>query len=303
MRKLENSKIMPDYQIICGIVVLYRPQTQMINHIINLLESVDHIVVVINGSANLDLNCIQNNKDITTLYNKDNIGLAAGLNQGIDYALKKKQADYVLLLDQDSKVSSDMPRMLMEHLRRAEKLGMAPACIGPVLIDERMPSAKVANLLYSDSGLIEVAAIATSGTLISRTSYMAIGPMLEKLFIDSIDYEWCFRAKSQGYRIFIAQNQRMLHNMGDKGINILGKFKPIHQSPIRHYYIIRNSLFMLKLSYVPIGWKFFEFFKNIRRVIFYIIVSSDRIATIKYTYYAINHFMYNIMGKAEFGEK
>jgi rhamnosyltransferase len=79
----------------------------------------------------------------------------------------------------------------------------------------------------------------------------------------------------------------MIHDMGDIGINYWGQYKPIHRSPIRHYYIIRNTLYLVRLTYVPIRWKLVELLKTFRRIMAYLVFSSDRLASVRLIFLGI----------------
>ncbi len=61
--------------------------------------------------------------------------------------------------------------------------------------------------------------------LIGRAAYEAIGGMRDELFIDGIDHEWCFRAKSLGYRTFVARDVTMSHDMGEVGVSLFGRYQ------------------------------------------------------------------------------
>jgi rhamnosyltransferase len=113
----------------------------------------------------------------------------------------------------------------------------------------------------------------------TKFSYQSIGPVLDSLFIDGIDHEWCFRARKHGLKVALSSSVTMMHNMGDEGFSYLGTYKPIHRSPIRHYFITRNTIYLSKLSHVPFSWKLKELLKMARRLFFYLIVSNDRMMT------------------------
>jgi len=61
------------------------------------------VVIVDNGS---DQKPQTPNSDIKIIYNKENLGFSGGNNVGIKYALENN-ADYVLLLNDDTIVSKD----------------------------------------------------------------------------------------------------------------------------------------------------------------------------------------------------
>jgi len=83
-----------------------------------------------------------------------------------------------------------------------------------------------------------------------------IGIMDESLFIDHVDTEWFLRAKAKGYASFGICGTIMEHKLGDYLFNFwFGKKRtlPVH-SPLRLYYVFRNSILLYKRPYVSKKW-------------------------------------------------
>ena len=74
--------------------------------------------------------------------------------------------------------------------------------------------------------------------------------MREDFFIDALDIEWCLRAKSLGYEVAMTNKAMMKHSIGEEANN-----KIEGHSPFREFYICRNSIAMIGLSHIPIGFK------------------------------------------------
>ena len=121
----------------------------------------------------------------------------------------------------------------------------------------------------------------------SLAAYQAGVPMMEELFIDGIDHEWCFRAWSKGYAVRVSNRVTMLHDMGDASLNYFGRYKPVHRSPVRHYYVVRNTLYLTRLAYLPLGWRLRELLKTPRRIAAYVLFSSDRWRTVRLIAHAL----------------
>src|SRR5712692_5325720 len=80
----------------------------------------EQIVVVDNNVLNLKAT-----KNVVVIKNKKNLGYAGGMNAGIRYALSKK-ADYLLLLNNDTLVESDLSKMI--QVTKIRNVGiMSPA--------------------------------------------------------------------------------------------------------------------------------------------------------------------------------
>jgi len=90
------------------------------------------------------------------------------------------------------------------------------------------------------------------------------------LFIDNVDLEWSFRARSRGYKLFGVCGAHLNHRLGDDRKSILfGLGRIVIHSPIRLYFIMRNRVLLYRMSWTPRLWiaqdvirvpvKFFQF--------------------------------------------
>ncbi|MBB5685732.1 glycosyltransferase [Sphingobium boeckii] len=206
-----------------------------------------------------------------------NIGLAAALNIGIEKAFDSG-AERVLLLDQDSRPTPEMLGRLSSVFDAAVLQGVNVALAGPTLRDRKAHG--VVNRVKDRNKAFEIVPrLSTSGSLIDREAFEKVRGMWADLFIDCIDHEWCYRAQSMGFSIVQAVDVDMNHDMGDSGINFLGHYKPIHRSPVRHYYITRNVIWMARQAYVPKMFTVMELLKLLYRIPVYFIVSSSKSKT------------------------
>lgn len=279
---------------ICAIVVTYNPDIKILNDlIISTLSMVGHLVVVDNSLGSDVLIWYQEQKDrkkITLLPMKTNIGLAAGLNQGIVWA-RQQGYSYVLLLDQDTVPDSGMVKHLLEAIKFIESQGVRVAAVGPCHFDPRTgyrssfkskqlefinPSA--GNKRYSQINYLQ-----SSGSLISTQVFDMVGLMNETLFIHHVDYEWCFRAKNKGFVCFGISDVFMTHRVGEKVIRLwLGYWRDIHiHSPFRQYFLIRNSILLYKLDYIDINWKILDALRLFIYFLFYSLLITPRYANFK----------------------
>jgi rhamnosyltransferase len=267
----------PKFCISC-VLVLFNPNQSVIRLVRTLASGGYGVVAVINAADELILGELLGIRGASVLDNKENLGLATALNIGIRYAFDVNGSEFVALFDQDSAPDASMPRALVTELQ--ESPAAKVACIGPILVDMKDVEARCAsnNEPRRPGG---PRSIPTSGTVISKAAYDAIGPMMDELFIDGIDHEWCLRAWSKGYIVLVSKSTSMLHNLGDAGFNYFGQYKPIHRSPIRHYYIVRNAIHLAKLGYLPLGWRMIELLKTVRRIFAYLVLSTNRMRTFR----------------------
>jgi rhamnosyltransferase len=239
-------------------------------------------MVANNGIDRHLLKELQAEENVIIHGNGTNVGLAAGLNLCIKKFIGSPTLDSIVLFDQDSEPDVELPERLYRSYTDLSGI-VAVGCLGPLINDVKSNrKAKKAK-----TRLIKVATLATSGTFVEKETFKLVGLMREEFFIDCLDHDWCFRARSFGFESYIDQSIVMQHNMGDSGLNFLGVYKPVHKSPIRHYYIIRNTIACIYSTYVPLHWKISEILKTARRIAFYPIVSSDRKRTLKAICYGL----------------
>lgn len=280
-------------KVIACIIVFFNPKPEALDTVSRLAFRGYCVVVVVNQASRDILRKLRLVQHVHLIVNPSNVGLATALNQGISLAFDQLNASYVNLFDQDSMPDDSLPLTLASEFRDFPENTLA--CVGPMLIDRKDPDAVYAQNNLEFLGKMPVT-IPTSGTLISEVAWRKVGPMLDSLFIDGIDHEWCLRAKHKGYQIRLSQTVTMVHDMGDASVNVLGIYKPIHRSPIRHYFIVRNALFLASLQYLPLKWRLSEIAKTIRRIIVYLFVSSDRRKSFKFICRAIADGLHGRLG-------
>lgn len=278
-----------DKQFIACIFVLYNPKSESLQKLVDLSARGYQVVAVINAINDDGLRLIENNAVIQCIKNQKNVGLALALNQGLFCAFQELKTSFAVLFDQDSEFGLDLPLQLVQELTA---FGDTTACIGPKLLDVK---AKGAQYVLHNSGHVQT--IPTSGTAISKKTYDDVGPMKEDLFIDGIDHEWCFRASSKGLKIAVSDELVMSHDMGDASINWFGQYKPVYRNPIRHFYIIRNSIYLTQVSYIPLQWRLKESLKIVRRILMYVWASNDRLKTIQLIAKAIKDGFFGRLGE------
>lgn len=257
-----------------AIVVTYNPDKGILRKQYETIAGqVDGIIYIDNNSQNRSFLAELELRGALVICNNNNVGLAKAQNQGIALA-KEKNSDFIFLLDQDS-IPED--KCVEKLLACYKELGTwkKVAVIGPI-IKNRYDNDKLNNkgiLLIGPfvyriviGKVTDVSFCIASGSLIPMKVFENVGTMKEKLFIDSIDQEWCFRAKSRGYKIFQTNTTWISHTLGN------GRDDKIRShSPLREYYIIRNSIWMSRQKYIPLGYRMRKVFMIVCRVFFSLI--------------------------------
>lgn len=269
-----------------AVIVTYNPNEDALERLLEALRpQIDFGVIIDNGSANSRaVSRLAGQCNIDLIESGENAGIAAAQNLGIVYVLNEG-ADYVLLSDQDSVPAPDMvaellgtftdPRLTADGglssgsqcEAEAGMVSLSPvAAVGPVPTDERGDSQHA--LVYSftkwgpkrrhvpaEDEVLAVPFVLASGCLISRAALLAVGPMNESLFIDHVDLAWCLRAIEAGYQILVNGSAHLAHSLGeDKATLPWGR--EVHvQSAGRNYYMVRNTLWLERASFMPRAWK------------------------------------------------
>lgn len=252
---------------VTAVIVTYHPCLKSLNDLLNALIPQVHSTVVIDNNSPVNITnwVAQKKLDITVHELNENKGIAVAQNLGIKWA-RRQQAEFVLLMDQDSMPASDMVKQLLFVIQKKPIKNKPIAAVGPNYLDVKgnhpPPFVKLINnklhrLACQDNEIVNVDHLISSGCLISMQSIDKVGEMEEKLFIDYVDTEWCLRALNKGYSLFGVGSAKMKHSIGDDFRYCFGRNLPVH-SALRQYYIIRNGFWLLSQRWVSHNWKIMD---------------------------------------------
>ncbi len=276
---------------VAGIVVLFKPTIDILENIHSYIEQVTWLFVVDN-SENTDKLIID---EIKKIHNaeyiglKENLGIAAALNIGAERAIKRGYR-YLLTMDQDSIASPHLVIRLLDVFSRYSMVGISSA----------FPVNKIYPKLPSDENIHKIDTVISSGNLVNLNAYDQVGPFLNKLFIDYVDFEYCFRMQQKGFNIYLNNAAILYHSVGElKKWSLLGKsYYSTNHSPLRLYYRTRNRFYLRSLYQK----KFRKFFRHdwwlfIKEIIKIIIAESTKIEKIKMIIKGYRDYQNNIFGK------
>jgi rhamnosyltransferase len=256
---------------ICAIIVTYNPDLVELRDNLKLVAPQVAKILIVDNSTDQQLQeeiSLLNSKTICVILLKGNFGIAEAQNCGLTLAFKDYRC--VLFLDQDSILPTTMVQRLCRALVQLEKRGEKVAAIGPIPYDR--DSFTQRNYLATKAGasgeLVEVSTLMSSGSLITKEAYKIIGEMDSSLFIDLVDWEWCWRARNMGYRSYLTATVEMGHRLGEGHMEALGLYIGVAK-PIRQYYQFRNILLLMKRNYIPLGFKVKYIFLLPAKFIFY----------------------------------
>jgi len=276
------------------VVVTYNPDLDILKRQFNNVPSKAGIILVDNNSKESlqhEVEELSASKGLVLLKNGENRGLATALNQG---CIKAKSLGYsmVLLLDQDSEPEKGSIEILLETYNELSNTGQSIGCVGPTLIDvttgldlgfHAIVGLKWKRIFSENGKPIEITSLNGSGTLMSLKLFLELDGLDDEFFIDHVDTEWSFRVKNAGYNLFGVPAAVFLHRMGDKSFRfwLFGWKVWPWRSPLRHRYLFRNAVILLKRNYVPFVWKFWAVIKLMMTFWVHLIVDSQRIKQVK----------------------
>lgn len=206
---------------------------------------VSHVVVVDNASESTSLERIQAAAcapGIDLIQNPVNVGIAAALNRGIEWA-RGNGYQWVLLLDDDTLLAPDMVATLIRAFEQFPDRNQV-AMIGANANPEPGSRGKL-----SQSGWWRIAEfIISSGTLLSLAAAQQIGPLREQFFLDCVDFEFCLRARRMGFQVLEILPSIMEHTIGNpKIVRLFGlTIRTYNHKPFRSYYRTRNFIALIR---------------------------------------------------------
>lgn len=254
---------------VIAVIVTHRPEIRATRALLeDLAPQVDDVVVVDNGSPPESVSALLEATGalgMTLLDLGSNRGIGAAQNAGIGWA-RERDADFLLLSDQDSIPADDMVARLLAGFSRAVATGLPVAAVGPITVDKRNGDAV---LLFSEQrwgprrahvpdevgALVPAAFLIASGCLISAPALDAVGVMNEPWFIDHIDLEWGLRARNAGYTLYGVADAYLRHELGDRVQRIPGRPRDVHiHSAVRNYYMARNTVLLIRSGLMKRQW-------------------------------------------------
>ena len=232
---------------IAAIMVSYNPDENLYESVKLLINQVDKIIIVDNGS-NLDkkkyIKSIKeiNKEKIEIIFNEENLGIATALNIGVKKALRYKY-EWILTMDQDSKSSENMIEKMLQvynEINFDERKNILS--IFPNFVDKRVQSIEENSVMdyyeYVDADI-------TSGNLLRSEIFDKVGFFDDSLFIDLVDTDFCMRLNEHNIKMIKVRDAILYHSLGESQSvkSILGKFNTSNHSALRRYYMTRNRFY------------------------------------------------------------
>jgi rhamnosyltransferase len=182
---------------------------------------------------------------VETIWNGQNLGIAAGLNAGIDRALASGQYSWIATFDQDSLAPPDFAANIFAAYSVCpfrESVAMIGASYD-LAMREPVSQPSRNELVFR-----EVKTLMTSGSFLKSSVFAACGQFDESLFMDYVDHEFCLRLRQHGFKVIQATNAVLAHRLGSPTSHrFLGKrFLVSNHTSVRRYSNARNRLIVYR---------------------------------------------------------
>lgn len=178
------------------------------------------------------------------LRHQHNAGIARGLNEGLDLALRSN-AQWLLTIDQDSMVTSDYVIALVQAAEIRGQAGERLGAIGAEVIED--VSGQMNYPLSTSRGFPITEELIQTGTLWRVSALSQVGGFDESMGMDAVDAAACLALRKAGFTIGVASGLRVEHAIGRSiQVNLGGrKVMVTGHSPERRASMLRSRLRLL----------------------------------------------------------
>ena len=204
--------------MIGSVVVLYNPTKEEVRNINTYLSNVDYAVVVDNSNVNNEVlvkSILLEQNKIQYYSREKNLGLCKALNIGVNM-LKTKGCKWALLFDADSKLGADIISIYQEAIKKYQ--GQPVALFAPVHVFDRSRNKPYHGYKRIDWSM-------TSGWCVNIDIFEKQNGFFEKLFVDGLDMDYCFKSYENGYEV-IECGEAVINHRPAKTKSFLGLRAP-----------------------------------------------------------------------------
>lgn len=239
------------------VLVTYNPNLDRLRQSIvsmRMVHNITYIIIVDNGSQNIDsIRVCCNVFAINLIHNKNNEGIGSALNRG--FHIVPSRYKWILSLDQDSIVPKNIGSEYSKYTHMQNL-----AIISPKIVDKRRFNR---NETLESFPYQYINQCIQSGSLYRRSVWEKMGGFNAWLFIDYVDFDYCFRIMKRHWKILRVNNVELNQEFGEltdsqyKNVfNVLWQtthisfFKKLtyvpNIKPWRMYYRTRNRIYCFK---------------------------------------------------------
>jgi len=242
------------------------------------------IILVDNECQNGVLDELRKNEKIHIIKNENNEGFARANNQGIRYSLKNG-FDYVLLLNNDTVIKSDLLELLIKQSNNLNQKIIQPLILNYDGSEIWNAGGTINNFFGTFRTLKKGESFKNFKSISNFTNWFTgccvllkteifndVGYFDERFFAYYEDVDFSIRLKSNGYKIAL-MNDSYLQHFGSASSKSANNYEG-NLSPYVHYLNVRNHLFLLKKhskSFNIIGVFLYQVIKILSYLIYFLI--------------------------------
>lgn len=261
------SKFLQDSKIDLSIVIVNYNTGKLLSSCLasikrassNLTSPKTEVILIENASSDNSLSeALKTKIPLTLVKNKENVGFAKAVNQGI----RKSEGKCVFLLNPDTKVEKDALSALVEFAERKTGVGVVGAkLLSPKrevqesvfylptiwrAIKEYWLGGAKSQYAPKTSFPVEVEAVVGGAMLITRETIEKVGLLDERYFMYFEDLDYCRRTRKAGLSVYYLPEARIIHYHGASGTKLaraedqwkrLIPGSKIYHGPVKHYLI------------------------------------------------------------------
>lgn len=237
--------------MVYAFVTVYNPKENVKENIFEISQQVDKIFILDNSSnSNKDMfSFIQNS---IYIFNNENLGISSAFNTPLK-STSFDDNDFLIFFDQDSTIKTNHIQKLIEEFIKIERCGYNIGALGPVFFNKSNNSLEITKIkeqIVEDSNIYIVNKLITSSMITKYRFIKQINFWNDHVFLDYADWDFCWRIKMHKLKCFLTTNVILEHEIGI-GEKKVGPISLRLASPIRDYYKIRDSLYLLFRRYTP----------------------------------------------------
>lgn len=282
---------------IASVTVAYNGAGILPRHIEALLRQVrplQEVIVVDNGSSDGTSALVaERYPQVKVLRATENLGVGGGLAAGLRYAALERRHDWVWTFDQDSVPNNDALEALVKG---TEALGNNDGEVG---IAAAMPVHTQTGICYPPllwrDGYVQPSAeqlqqpiwfadlVISSGCMVRRDVVEKVGLPRADLFMYFVDFEYCLRARSHGYKIAVVTRSQFSHEIGRAREVRLPGYSRLwpDRAPWGEYYMSRNMTYAAWWLYPSNRTKRFVARHLARHATGVVLFGSDKLACLR----------------------
>ncbi|MFP3089893.1 glycosyltransferase [Treponema sp. TIM-1] len=292
--------------ISAAIVIWYNPKTlgEAIS-IKNILTYSDFCkkVYIIDNSIEDNSKLADQIPNSRYIPNFENLGIARALNQGCEAAVNDGHI-WAMTMDQDSSWDSKYISEYINEATRIYHIDNSTQSFSPNTVHQNEVHSILGTIKHNllkkrraekkdnENEFEYIDRVISSGNIINLEMWKTIGGFNNELFINDVDYDFCYRLTQKGYKIVKIHKCNMNHVEGEPRKTFFPHAFWYHKERI--YYLVRNKYYILK-NYPQFAKKY-KYKQTIKRIIFekFFFLEFDDLT---YVLKGISDGRHNIYGK------